>query len=180
MITVFTGTNRKNSRSRLIAEYIFKLLKEESNEEIRCFSLEDLPADLFHPDMYNAEGQSKALNAIQEEFLIPANKLFFVVPEYNGGFPGVLKLFIDVCSVNKYKESFHGGKKAALIGISAGRSGGLRGLESMTGILNYLTINVLPNKLPVSSIEDQITNNQLTDTETIKVIKKQVKDFINF
>ncbi|MCH2022511.1 MAG: NAD(P)H-dependent oxidoreductase [Saprospiraceae bacterium] len=180
MITVFTGTNRKNSRSLLIAQYIFNLLKKESNEEVRFFSLEDIPNDILHPEMYNSEGQSNALFAIQEEFLIPANKLFFVVPEYNGGFPGILKLFIDACSVNKYKESFHGGKKAALIGVSAGRSGGLRGLEALTGILNYLTISVLPNKLPVSSIEDQITNDQLTDIETIKVIQKQVRDFIKF
>ncbi|MDC0230630.1 NAD(P)H-dependent oxidoreductase [Aureispira] len=180
MITVFTGTNRKNSRSRLIAEFIFNLLKEESNEEVRIFNLEDLSSDFFHPEMYNTEGQSKVLHYIQEKFLIPANKLFFVVPEYNGGIPGVLKLFIDACSVNKYKESFQGGKKAALIGVSAGRSGGLRGMEALTGILNYLTLTVLPNKLPLSSIESLLTNDQLTDPETIKVIQKQVSDFIKF
>jgi len=180
MITVFTGTNRKNSRTRLVSEYIYQQLSEQSEEEVRIFHLEDLPLDILHTDMYSEEGQSKALAAIQDEFLIPANKFYFVVPEYNGGIPGILKLFIDACSVRQYKESFHGGKKAALTGVASGRSGGLRGLESMTGFLNYLTINVLPNKLPVSSIETLLTNDQLTNEGAKAAIQAQVAAFIKF
>ncbi len=180
MITVFAGTNRKNSRTRLIAEYIYGLLLEQTEEEVRFFSLEDLPSDILHNDMYSQEGQSSDLKAIQEDCLIPANKFYFVVPEYNGGIPGVLKLFIDACSVNDYTGSFKGGKKAALVGLSAGRSGGLRGLDYMSSCLHYLDIHVLPNRLPISVIESLITNNQLADKGTQEALQNQVTSFLEF
>jgi len=180
MITVFSGTNRKNSRSRLIAEYIYNSLKERTTEEVRFFSMEDLPLDIFNENMYSEEGQSPALSKIQDEFLVPATKIYFIVPEYNGGTPGVLKLFIDACSVRQYSPSFHGGKKAALVGVSSGRAGSLRGLEYMTGILNYLKINVLPNKLPISVIESLLTDNEFTDEGAQKAIQQQVEEFIKF
>lgn len=180
MITVFSGTNRKNSRTQLIATYIYEQLKAQTEEEVHLFNLEDLPKDFLHSDMYSEEGQSKALAAIQDKYVVPATKFYFVVPEYNGGIPGILKAFIDACSTRKYADSFHGGKKAALIGISAGRSGGLRGLEYMTGFLNYLKINVLPNRLPVSLIEMLLTEDVLTDEGTQKALQQQITEFLDF
>jgi NAD(P)H-dependent FMN reductase len=180
MITVFSGTNRKNSRSQLIATYIYEQLKAQTEEEVQLFNLEDLPQDFLHADMYSEDGQSKDLAAIQDKYVVPANKFYFVVPEYNGGIPGALKSFIDACSIRKYADSFHGGKKAALVGLSAGRSGGLRGLEYMTGFLNYLKINVLPNRLPVSLIETLLTDDVLTDEEAQKALQQQITEFLAF
>jgi NAD(P)H-dependent FMN reductase len=180
MITVFSGTNRKNSRTQLIATYIYEQLKAQTEEEVQLFNLEDLPQDFLHADMYDEESQSKDLAAIQDQYIVPADKFYFVVPEYNGGIPGALKTFIDACSVRKYAESFHGGKKAALVGLSAGRSGGLRGLEYMTGFLNYLTIHVLPNRLPVSLIEMLLTEGELTDESTQKALQQQITEFLAF
>lgn len=180
MITIFSGTNRKNSRTHLIANYIYEQVKAQTEEEVQLFNLEDLPQDFLNADMYNETGQSKALAELQDKYVIPTNKFYFVVPEYNGGIPGVLKAFIDACSIRKYADSFHGGKKAALVGISAGRSGGLRGLEYMTGFLNYLSINVLPNRLPVSLIETLLTDDVLTDEGTQKALQQQITEFLAF
>lgn len=180
MITIFLGTNRKNNRSQIIAKYICNELRKQTNEEVLFFSMEDLPSDVLHADMYSEEGQSPALAAIQDKFLVPASKFYFVVPEYNGGIPGCLKLFIDACSIRNYSASFHGGKKAALVGTSAGRSGSLRGMEYMTGFLNYLKINVLPNKLPISLIDNLLDGEELVDDATKKVLQDQIQAFINF
>jgi NAD(P)H-dependent FMN reductase len=180
MITVFSGTNRKNSRTRLVAEYIYGLLVEQAEEEVQFFSLEDLPNDMISVDMYSPEGQSKALAAIQDEYMIPTTKFYFVVPEYNGGIPGIFKLFLDACSIRDYAGNFKGGKKAALTGVASGRSGAARGMEYMTGFLNYLTIQVLPNKLPVSQIEALLENNELTNEQAKKAIQAQVSQFLEF
>ena len=83
--------------------------------------------------------------------MLAADKFWFVFPEYNGGIPGMLKLFLDAISVRAYKATFHG-KKACLTGISTGRAGNLRGLDQLTNILNYLQVIVHPNKVPISSI----------------------------
>ena len=181
MITVFSGTNRKDSRTRIVAEHAYKLFQTFSPEPVKFFSLEDLPEDILHVDMYKEDTQSKALAAIQDDLFVPANKFYFVVPEYNGGFPGVLKLFLDAMSIRKYKESFQGGKKAALLGVAAGRAGNLRGLEHLTGILNYLQVNVMPNRQPISTIEKILdTNSNIQDEATLGLLEKHVRSFIEF
>ena len=68
-----------------------------------------------------------------------------------------------------------------LVGVADGRGGNLRGLEHMTGILNYLRINVLYNKIPLSRINEEvdIEGNLLKD-ETLQTISQQVEEFIKF
>jgi len=130
--------------------------------------------------MYEADTQSPSLARLQDEFMLPAEKFVYIVPEYNGGFPGVLKLFIDACSIRDYKKTFSG-KKAALVGIASGRAGNLRGLEHLTGILNHVGTIVLPNRLPISSIEKLMDDQgNITDPGTLKAIDKQLTDFLLF
>ncbi len=182
MISIFSATNRKNSRSRQVADFVYQSFENHSaGEELKFFSLEDLPLDILTTDMYAEAGQSEALAAIQDEFFIPAQKLYFVMPEYNGSYPGVLKLFMDAISIRRYKESFHGGKKAALLGVAAGRAGNLRGMEHFTGVLNYLQINVMPNRLPISTIDKLIDETgKIHDEATRTTIEGHVKNFIAF
>ncbi len=181
MITVFSGTNRRNSATSKIANQVFDLIKNNTSEEVKFFSLENLPDDILHVDMYGSGNQSEELRKIQDEYLIPANKLYFVIPEYNGSFPGILKLFIDACSIRAYKESFHGGKKAALMGISSGRAGNLRGLEHFTGVMNYLQVTVMPPHQPISNVEKLVDESGfIQDSETLKAMENHIKKFIQF
>ena len=182
MITVISGTNRKDSLSKIVAQHVFELLQENTSEEIKFLSLEDLPDGILHVDMYGSENQSKELAALQDEFVIPADKFYFIIPEYNGSFPGILKLFMDACSVRKYKESFHGGKKAALLGLASGRAGNLRGLDHFSGVLNYLQISVMPPHQPIGNIEKLLDKSvdKINDKETIKLLESQIRKFINF
>jgi len=180
MIVVISGTNRPNSKTRIVAEAAFAHFKEKAKEEVRFFSLEDLPDDILHIDMYDPEQQSSALRAIQEQYLIAPNKLFIVSPEYNGSYPGVLKLFLDACSVYAYKESFQGGKKAALVGVAAGRAGNLRGLEHLTGVLNYLQITVMPQQLPISGIGGQLDESGQLLAASQNALEEQLERFLAF
>jgi len=179
MITIFSSTNRSDSNTEIVARYYHQVFLQKASEEVRFYNLTDLPLDLFHADMYEAGGQSKALAEIQDEFLIPADKFFFVIPEYNGGIPGVLKLMIDAFSIREYKPSFKG-KKAGLAGVASGRAGNLRGLDQFTHILSHVGTYVMPDKLPISSIEHLLTNNQLTDEGTKKAIEAHTEAFLNF
>ena len=180
MITIITGTNRKNSKSKQIASFIYGLLVEKSTEEVQFLSLEDLPTDFVSAEMYDEKSQHPDIRQLQETYLIPAQKFVFVVPEYNGGIPGILKFFLDACSIYKYSDTFHGNKKAAIVGISSGRSGTLRGMDYMTGFLNYLKIHVLPNKLPISSIDDIMPSEELTHAKTIDLLNQLTDQFIEF
>jgi NAD(P)H-dependent FMN reductase len=178
MILVISGTNRPNSNTRILADYVYTFLREKDGVEAKFLSLEDLPSDVLNNEMYHSGILPESLVAIQEEMVIPSDKWIIISPEYNGSIPGVLKLFIDVISIRKYSDNFKG-KKAALIGVSTGRAGNLRGMEHLTGMLNYLKMHVHPEKLPVSSVQNLIDDELKIDLLTCENLERLVTEFIN-
>ncbi|MEM9823624.1 MAG: NAD(P)H-dependent oxidoreductase [Bacteroidota bacterium] len=180
MITIISSSNRKGNATYAFAEYYFQRIQSKTEEAVHLLDLTDLPTDIVHLDMYHPESQSKGVAKIQDEFILPANKFVFVVPEYNGSFPGILKLFLDACSIRMYRETFFG-KKAALVGIASGRAGNLRGMDHLTGVLHHVGTHVLPNKLPISSIKQLLDENRsLTDEGTQAAIDRQIDEFLAF
>lgn len=179
MITIVCGTDRSDSKTRLFVDFIYSILSEKGTEPLTII-------DLAEPDWRYALGQSydpskmpSKLNDWQDQKIIPAQKFIFVLPEYNGSYPGVFKYFLDQLSVREIKASFKG-KKAALLGISSGRSGNVRGLEDITGSLNYLGIIVMPLKQPISSIDHLVQDNKIVDKETIEVLTRFANSLVEF
>jgi NAD(P)H-dependent FMN reductase len=180
MITIISGTNRKNSETEHLASRLYELLGKLTDEPIALFKLTDLPSVFISPEMYSVEGQTAEISSIQDNYVVPARKLWFIFPEYNGGVPGILKLFLDAISVRDLKGTFHG-KKACLTGLSTGRAGNLRGMDHLTNILNYLQVTVMPNRLPISSIMNlKDEKGLLSDVATWAVIENQAKQFLSF
>ncbi|MBK8628347.1 MAG: NAD(P)H-dependent oxidoreductase [Saprospiraceae bacterium] len=180
MITVISGTNRPNSRTKLIAKYCFETLVDKY-KNVHWLDLADIQNEIVTQGMYAEVSQNQVINSLQQELIIPSKLLLIVSPEYNGSFPGILKSFIDALSVKDHKGTFSG-KFAALLGTSTGRAGNLRGMEHLTGILNYLNVVVMPNKLPISTIQNYLDgNHQLAKTlkETLDLYLDEVVEFVN-
>jgi len=152
MITIISGTNRRNNRTFPIAKQFFEMFRENTVEHIELLNLEDLPLDFIHSGMYTPDGQNKTLRKLQDVYMIPADKFFIISPEYNGSYPGILKLFIDACSIREYKPTFSG-KKACLAGVATGRAGNLRGIDHLRGSLNHVGSVVMPAALPLSQVD---------------------------
>ncbi|MDG1101168.1 MAG: NAD(P)H-dependent oxidoreductase [Saprospiraceae bacterium] len=176
MILILSGTNRPGSNTRKVAEYVLKATKEITGLEVKLLSLEDIPYSIFHDQMYSGDDMPMEIIAIQEEYILPAEKMVILTPEYNGSFAGVLKMFIDALSVRKYAENFKG-KSGALIGVSSGRAGNLRGLEHLTGLFHYLGMHIHPAKLPVSSISEVMNDGKLNEP-TQEAINELLKGFL--
>ena len=142
--------------------------------------LTDLPVDMFNSEMYADNSQSPALWDFQNKYFIDSDKFWFVTPEYNGSFPGSLKLLIDAMSIRDAKKTFDA-KKACLTGVASGRAGNLRGMDHLNDVLNHLGIHVMPLKLPISQISNLLDeDNKIIDKETIKALDDQLDRFINF
>ncbi len=171
MITIISATNRPNSNTLKVAHNYAQLM-EKQGVKSKLFSLESLPADFTATDLYNK--RSDNFQQLLNEYIVPAEKFVFIVPEYNGSFPGILKTFIDAVhpDVNR-------GKKVALVGVSSGRAGNLRGLDHLTGILHYLGMHILPNKQPISSVLSLLNEaGVLKDENVINVLEKQIGEFV--
>lgn len=164
--TVISATNRLNSNTLKVAKQYLQLLKER-----------DLNVQLMTLEGWKWLTRDPEFTKIEQEILAPTTKFVFVVPEYNGSIPGVLKVMFDI---SNYKDTWYG-KKAMMTGIATGRAGNLNGMEHLTSILHYLNIVVHPNKLPISSV-DKLLNAQglIEDAGTLRAMKLQLDEFTRF
>lgn len=162
MITVISGTNRPGSRTEVVAKVYTDILLEKG-AQVRYLSLKDLPGTFAYDDMYGK--RSPELNDLTRHFITETEKIVFIIPEYNGSFPGILKTFIDAVPPVNFRN-----KKAAIIGLSDGHAGNLRGQEHLTGILHYLRMHVHYAKPKISGIDKMIDPNGVILNDTL--IKK--------
>lgn len=179
MITVISGTNRKKSESLLFARQMVAFLEANTDEAIKLLPLESIPHDWFHADMYEKDQQSSSLRDLQDEYVLAAQKFLFVVPEYNGSIPGVLKLFLDACSIREYQTNFKN-KKAAMIGVATGRAGNLRGIDHLTSILHHMGTLIMPAYLPISKIGGLTEEGSILDKATLKAMEQFAINFLAF
>lgn len=159
--------------SSQVSAYYSRMLTLKSIEH-QIVDLVDLPTDYLALGLYETAGENKAYNELRDKTQ-NASKLIFVVPEYNGSFPGVLKLFLDGLAFPKGIK----GKTAALVGISSGPLGTALGLSHLTDILNYLNCNVLAVKPRITSIEKTFVNNDFSNQTIKNLINDQIEQLNN-
>lgn len=165
MYTIISGTNRVGSHTEKVALQYQKLLSDK-NIEAKVFTLVNFDPLHRSPEFLKRE----------KEILIPTTKFIFIIPEYNGSYPGVLKAMIDNSDIY---QDWHF-KKALLTGVATGRAGNLRGMDHLSDTLHYLKMNVFYNKLPISAIHKVMDEKGNLNAETLKAIHQQLDEFINF
>ena len=116
-ILLVVGTNRPGANALRVAKIVAGLY-EKAAEPIDVYSLGEMPVEIFDPRSYVSKPESWL--AVQR-LVVESKGLHLVTPEYNGGFPGVLKYFIDML---KFPESFEH-KPVAFVGEAAGIWGAL-------------------------------------------------------
>jgi NAD(P)H-dependent FMN reductase len=166
MYTIISGTNRIGSYSKKVALEYQHIMKEMG-----------ISTGLLSLDEVDITSMDKGLERVQNEILIPTLKFIFIIPEYNGSYPGILKLMIDQSDIQKCW--WH--KKALMTGVSTGRAGNLRGMDHLTDSLLYLKMQVHYNRLPISIIDKLMDEDAaFNDEGTIRAIHKQLEEFILF
>src|SRR6187549_3018486 len=138
MYLIISGTNRVGSNTLKVAKEYQRILKEKSIDSA-LLSLEGV----------NLLTRDAAFEKIENEMIIPTDHYIIISPEYNGSFPGALKLLFDTGKTH----ALWWYKKALLTGVSTGRAGNLRGMDHLASVLHYLKVMVHPNQLPISSVD---------------------------
>lgn len=167
MITVISGTARNDSNTLKISTIYADKLRHAQGESVHLLSLVGEPV----------WERGEAMKRIERDLLVPSRRFVFVMPEYNGSFPGILKMLLD----NSDIRNCWWGKKAMLTGLADGRAGNLRGLEHMTGVLQYLHMDVYWDKIPLSRINQELTaDGLLANTATEASIDAQISGFVGW
>ncbi len=174
MITVIIGTNRVGSRSRVLARHLMDMYAA-TGMEAQLVDLADLPMEVLSPQAYTEKPAGYAEAFIDP--VIESSGLHMVVPEYNGSFPGVLKLFIDMLP---HPEALTL-RPIAYIGLSAGQFGALRSVEHLQQALGYRNAFNFPERvfMPMAyrefDADDVLINDELAER-----IRRQARGFARF
>lgn len=173
MITIISGTNRKFSKTLIVAK-VYQEILASLGMESELFSMEELPATISKT--YLSDPKDAEFDQLIEKYIRSTDKFIMIIPEYQATFPGIFKLFLDGIPPKDFE-----GKKAALVGISSGRGGNVRGLDHLTSALHYLNMHVYPNKLPISRIRELVdADYKLSDEGTLDALKLQAEGFIKY
>jgi len=174
MILIVATTNRKNSKTYQVAEYYQQLLTE-LHAESDILSLENLPEDFAFSALYENAGKNPEFN-LHKERMDQADKFVFVVPEYNGSFPGVLKTFIDGLG---WPNSLTR-KKAAFVSISDGVLGGAHALSHLTDIFHYLNCNVQSLLVRIPFMKKNFADGEIQDPFIKTLMAEQAALMVDF
>jgi NAD(P)H-dependent FMN reductase len=172
MITIISGTNRPDSLTAKFAGTYLNLMQEYT-PDVQLFTLENLSYEVLCAKVYEKEKHNDVLR-IQNLFR-DSDAFVFIFPEYNGSYPGVLKLLIDVMDP---KIAFNG-KKAGMIGISTGRAGNLRGMDHLAAVLQHMNVTLMPYFLPVSRVHQEMNAESLLTESTEKVVRLHINRMLS-
>ena len=172
MIAIISSTNRKGANSFKLAK-IYQKEFQKKGVESTLLDLEKLPDDFLHTTLYENNGKNESFNQMLH-VLNEATKVIFVIPEYNGSYPGILKTFIDALP---YPNTLKG-KKAALSGISSSGNSAVLALSHFTDVLHYLGCTVCCDKVRIPGIENILLEEGITDQTTINRIDRQIDAFL--
>jgi len=175
-LTILSGTNRPKSNTLKIAKFSERLLTQKisKHDEILFLDLQDLPLSLFSPTSYQEKPKEFEgfVKAIAE-----SDALLIVVPEYNGGPPGVLKYFIDMLPFPQSLQKL----PSLFIGVAAGRFGGLRPVEQMQEVFRYRNAYLYPESVYLTGVFESLeADGKPKDEATVKLIHQSFDGFLDF
>lgn len=124
-IPVILGTSRQGRQSELVARFIVEQVAARDGVETELIDIRMIEIAI---DDAGESIKNSQFSATMER----ADGLIIVVPEYNHGYPGLLKHVLDTC----LKEYIH--KAVGLCGVSAGAFGGTRVIQNLLPVMREL------------------------------------------
>jgi NAD(P)H-dependent FMN reductase len=124
-VPVILGTPRQGRMSKHAAKVLYSEVGKRPGVETELVDIAQLPIPVD-------DAGEAAQDPRFAELVNRADALILVTPEYNHGYPGLLKHVLDT----NLKEYIH--KAVGVVGVSAGVFGGARAIENLIPVLREL------------------------------------------
>jgi NAD(P)H-dependent FMN reductase len=124
-IPIILGTPRRGRQSENVARFVFEQTSKRADVETELIDVCTLPMKL--DDAGEQMKDPKFSGTIDR-----CDGLIIVTPEYNHGYPGLLKHALDM----NLEEYIH--KAVGICGVSAGSFGGVRAIEALLPVMREL------------------------------------------
>ena len=157
-ILALAGSYRSGSFNQSLLKAAIELAPE--GVEISEFDLRTVP---FYDGDLEAAGLPQPVAELKAA-VVAADAVLWVTPEYNAGVPAVLKNGLDWSS-RVYPDAPLGGKLAAVIGATPGKSGTSNAQESLRKSLSIAGSELIDVELMLARASDAIPDGVVTSEE---------------
>src|SRR5438552_750507 len=165
-IPLILGTARQERQSEHVGRFVFEQAKKRAGVKTELIDVRALPMRL---DDAGEQMKDPKFSATIER----CDGLILITPEYNHGYPGLLKHALDM----NLKEYIH--KAVGICGVSAGPFGGARVIENLLPVMRELglvTIFEDVNFGKVGTLFDE--QGKLLDQSYVRRVGKFIDELI--
>ena len=165
-IPIILGTARKGRESENVARFVLEQTKKRAGVETELIDVRELPMRL---DDAGEQMKDPAFSATVDR----CDALILVTPEYNHGYPGLLKHALDM----NLKEYIH--KAVGVCGVSAGPIGGARVIENLLPVLRELGLVAIFEDVNFGTIGEVFDERgKLLDENYVRRVDKFLNELI--
>ncbi|MEC4817304.1 MAG: NADPH-dependent FMN reductase [Scytonema sp. PMC 1069.18] len=140
-IPIILGTPRQGRQSEYVAKFLVEQVAARDDVDTELIDIRNIP---IATDDAGESIKDPQFSALVER----SDGLIIVAPEYNHGYPGMLKHVLDTC----LKEYIH--KAVGLCGVSAGPFGGTRVIQNLLPVMRELGLMTIFYDLNFSNVQN--------------------------
>lgn len=165
-VPVILGTARQGRRSEYVANFVFAQVQTRAEIETQLIDIRNLPLKLDDAGEQMKDPQFSAT-------ILRADALVLVVPEYNHGYPGLLKHALD----SNLEEYIH--KAVGICGVSAGPFGGARVIENLLPVMRELGLVTIFNDVNFGNVRKLFDETgKLLDENYVRRVDQFLQELI--
>lgn len=147
VIHIILGSTRKGRISDKIGAALKRIIDTKANALTEIIDLRDYNLPFLSDDIPPATRETITDAAVQKwsDTIKMADAFIIVTPEYNAGYPGVLKNALD----SLYKE--WNGKSVGFVGYSGGASGGTSTIAQLRQVAHALKMKTVESDVTIGN-----------------------------
>jgi NAD(P)H-dependent FMN reductase len=150
-IPIILGSIRRNRESLKAARFVLKTMSAFPLIQAELLDLKEIDIPMMEERLRFRDDPPASIKELSVR-MARADSIVIVTPEYNSGYPGVLKNALDYLK-DEYKR-----KPFGIITVSSAWSGGMLCLASLRQVILHLGGVPIPATLPIPQVQDAFDN----------------------
>ena len=146
-IPVVLGSIRRNRESLKVARFVITILENTPGVATELLDLKELSLPMMEERLRFRDDPPPSVASFSDK-MNRADAILIITPEYNSGYPGVLKNALDYLKEEYRRKAF------GIITISSAWSGGLFCLAALRQVVLHLGGVPIPATLPVPKVQE--------------------------
>src|SRR5271157_2056678 len=146
-IPVILGSIRRNRESIKVARFALRCLEKRDSVATELLDLKELNLPMMEERLRFRDDANPSIIEFSAK-IGRADAILIVTPEYNSGYPGVLKNALD------YLKPEYNHKPFGIVTVSAAESGGVLCLTALRQVILHLGGLPIPATLPVPKVQE--------------------------